>query len=126
MTSLYATNGVKDEMAFQKPANAHAPHIAVFEPERISGVCQASFRSHGASWYCINEASFSAGLVHAKTSRPSPTPPKTNRKIDLKPMRAQRMPRSMIDSAGASGFTQTVIGLPRARIVLSQLPVSTW
>src|SRR5210317_2447296 len=100
-------NGATEDMAFQNAANIQAPHIAALEPERISGICQASFNSQGASWYCAREASFSFGAVHVYTSKPRPTPPKTNRKIDLKPTRPQRISRSMMDSQGASGFTQT-------------------
>ena len=118
--------GVTAEMAFQNPANAHAPHIAALEPERISGVCQASFRSQGASRYCISAGSFSSGLIHVYTRRPSPMPPKTKRKIDLKPISPQRMSRSMMDSAGAAGFTHTVIASPRECIAASRFPVSVW
>ncbi len=119
-------NGVIEEIAFQNAANIQAPHIAALDPERISGVCQESFNSHGASWYCAREASFSFGAVQVYTSKPSPTPPKTNRKIDLKPTSAQRISRSMTESQGASGFTQTVTGSPRACSLLRWFPRSVW
>ena len=63
---------------------------------------------------------------HTKMRSPSPTPPNTNRKMDLNPIMPKRIPRSMIACDGSSGFTYTRIASPRVCAWLRLLPSFCW
>ena len=110
-----ARNAIGHDIAFQKKAKIQRKR-GVALPTSCVPPGRAPMARSTASWAPPSPLPLSTKTI--ATSAPTPTPPKASENGTRKRTWLQRSSRSNTDSAGLSGFTQTVTGCPRPSRIL--------